>query len=99
MLGRDGAAPRDLLARPPTRTSSDEAFPFATGQALDGGRRQVWANRMTYVGELGWELVSRTTPPAVFELSTRRRRPRPRQRRVPAIESLRLEKGFRAFGA
>ncbi len=59
LRGDRGDGPR--LARPalpPHRspTSATEAFPFASHQTIDLGYATVTANRMTYVGELGWEL-------------------------------------------
>ena len=54
---------------------------------------------MTYVGELGWEL---NVPVEVAPAGVRRPLGRAPTRRVDAgyyaIESLRLEKGYRAFG-
>ena len=35
---------------------SDEAFPFATSREIELGYALVRASRITYVGELGWEL-------------------------------------------
>ena len=56
------------------------------------------ATRMTYVGELGWEL---TVPVAdagdVYDALSARARPRGRNAGYYAIDSLRLEKGYRAF--
>ncbi len=46
---------RDPVARH-LRDLSDEAFPFATNREIDVGYARVLATRMTYVGELGWEL-------------------------------------------
>lgn len=35
---------------------SNEAFPFASAQLLDINELPVWALRISYVGEMGWEL-------------------------------------------
>ena len=35
---------------------SNEAFPFASAQMLDIDELPVWALRISYVGEMGWEL-------------------------------------------
>ena len=56
---------------------------------------------MTYVGELGWELIVPVEPtpaPSTTPLRDARRRPRLADAGYYAIESLRLEKGYRAFG-
>ncbi len=51
-----GPRSRDLL-QPLTPTSlSNEHFPFGTSQVIDLGYARVRASRITYVGELGWEL-------------------------------------------
>ena len=79
---------------------SDESFPFGTSQQISLGYSTVRATRITYVGELGWELYV----PAEFavgayedlleaggEFGVARGG-------YYAIESMRLEKGYRAFG-
>ena len=35
---------------------SNEAFPFGTSRVIDIACARVRASRLTYVGELGWEL-------------------------------------------
>ncbi len=51
-----GPNARDLLSTLTTTDLSDEAFPFGTNQEIRVGSAVVMANRMSYVGELGWEL-------------------------------------------
>ncbi|MEZ5667694.1 MAG: FAD-dependent oxidoreductase [Alphaproteobacteria bacterium] len=77
------------------------AFPFASAQTLPIAGAPVLAVRITYVGELGWELhcpaesavsVYRALMAAGAEAGIRNAGYR-------AIESLRLEKGYRAWGA
>ena len=47
---------------------SNEAFPFATSKEIDAHYALVRASRITYVGELGWELYIPTEfAPSVFE--------------------------------
>jgi glycine cleavage system T protein len=51
-----GPRARDVL-QPLTSTDlSNEAFPFASSQMIEMGYAHVRASRITYVGELGWEL-------------------------------------------
>jgi len=80
---------------------SGAAFPFGTARAVDVGSCQVLAVRLTYVGELGWELhvpveqarrVYDTLMSAGAEWGIE-------NAGHYAINSLRLEKGFRAWGA
>ncbi len=56
MLGLMGPASRALLTRVSGADLSNEAFPFGTGQEIEIGYAIVRAHRITYVGELGWEL-------------------------------------------
>ncbi|MGE4371127.1 MAG: FAD-dependent oxidoreductase [Burkholderiaceae bacterium] len=57
MLGLMGPKSRAVLqAVSPHTDLSNEAFPFGTSQMIEIGYAQVRASRITYVGELGWEL-------------------------------------------
>jgi 4-methylaminobutanoate oxidase (formaldehyde-forming) len=98
VLGVMGPASRTLLSR---LTGADLVeFPFATSREIDLGHATVRATRMTYVGELGWELyvptefavgVHEDLLAAGGDLGVTRAG-------YYAIDSLRLEKGYRAFG-
>ena len=44
-------------AADPRRPLATEAFPFGTSREIDLGYSTVRATRITYVGELGWELL------------------------------------------
>jgi len=54
-VGLWGLRARDILASITGSDVSNEAFPFATWQELDNG---VIASRISYVGDLGWELYT-----------------------------------------
>ncbi|WP_374441420.1 FAD-dependent oxidoreductase [Stella sp.] len=56
MLGLMGPRSRDLMARLTGEDMSNDAFPFATSREVGIGYATVRASRITYVGELGWEL-------------------------------------------
>jgi len=99
VLGVMGPASRELLTRLSADDWSEEGFPFATSRPVTVAGVEVRATRMTYVGELGWELAipvagAAAVYDALFadgaELGVR-------NAGYYAIESLRLEKGFRAF--
>ena len=100
VLGVMGPRSRELLARLTDADLGDEAFPFATGRAVEVAGAEVRANRMTYVGELGWELlVPYDAAVAVLDaLHEQGADLGLADAGYSAIESLRLEKGFRAFG-
>ena len=51
-----GPRSRDLLSRLTDADLSNEAFPFLTSKEIYLGYAPVRASRITYVGELGWEL-------------------------------------------
>lgn len=93
-----GPRSRDLLR---SLTADDLDFPFLTGRSLAVGAVPVWAQRVTYVGELGWELFAPTEFGAALWRELRAAGPdhglRPAGYR--AIESLRLEKGYRAWSS
>ncbi|HEY3529095.1 MAG TPA: FAD-dependent oxidoreductase [Nocardioides sp.] len=104
VLGVMGPRSRDLLTGMSTGGAdwSDESFPFATSQVVEVAGRRVRATRMTYVGELGWELtIAAQDAPAVYDVLAsggghEGGRP-PADAGYYAIEALRLEKGYRAF--
>ncbi|AHD03646.1 aminomethyltransferase family protein [Leisingera methylohalidivorans] len=52
-----GPKSRDVLAAVTKADLSNEGFAFGTGQTIDCGYATAMANRMAYVGELGWELI------------------------------------------
>ena len=100
VLGVMGPRSRDLLQRLTDADLGEEAFPFATSRTISLGSATVRATRMTYVGELGWELMV----PVEFAggvhdlLLSEGEAEGVRNAGYYAIDSLRLEKGFRAFG-
>jgi 4-methylaminobutanoate oxidase (formaldehyde-forming) len=56
LLSMQGPSSRDLLSTITTADLSNEAFPYFTGQEIDLGHSVGWALRLSFVGELGWEL-------------------------------------------
>jgi len=74
-----------------------EDFPFRTAKTIDVGEVEVFAQRITYVGEYGYELyVERDDAPAVWDFLVEALRPEPVG--YVALDSLRIEKGYRYFG-
>jgi sarcosine dehydrogenase len=101
VLALMGPRARDVLASVTRADLSNAAFPFGTWREVDLAGTLVRALRVTYVGELGWELHI----PVECALAVHARLMEAgRQHGIAnagyrAIESLRLEKGFRAWGA
>ncbi len=56
VLSVQGPKSRTLLSRLTDADLSNQGFPFATSQEVEIGYARLIANRLTYVGELGWEL-------------------------------------------
>jgi 4-methylaminobutanoate oxidase (formaldehyde-forming) len=99
VLGVMGPASRELLARISSDDWSDHGFPFATSRSATVAGVEVRATRMTYVGELGWELtIPVAGAPAVYDaLFGEGADLGVANAGYYTIDSLRLEKGFRAF--
>ena len=101
VIGVMGPNSRTLLTRLTDANLSNNAFPFGTAQIISIGAATVRAIRITYVGELGWELHVPTSQSARLHDSLMHAG---RDLELVnaghyAINSLRLEKGYRAWGA
>ena len=96
-----GPKARNVLAAVTNADVSNADFPFGHVRELAIAGHPVRALRVTYVGELGWELhVPIGVIGAVFDALMTAGAPyniRPVGYR--ALESLRLEKGYRAWGS
>ncbi|MGH3643163.1 MAG: GcvT family protein [Mycobacterium sp.] len=100
VFGVMGPRSRELLTALTDADLGDAAFPFGTSRRISLGYSTVRATRITYVGELGWELYVPTEfAVGVYEdLMTVGAEFGVTRGGYYAIESLRLEKGYRAFG-
>jgi 4-methylaminobutanoate oxidase (formaldehyde-forming) len=96
-----GPFARNVLAAVTNADVSNAAFPFGHVREIAIAGHTVRALRITYVGELGWELhVPIAATGEVFDALIKAGAPhgiRPVGYR--ALESLRLEKGYRAWGS
>ena len=95
-----GPKSRDLLQALSPDDLSDAGFPFATSREIELGYALVRASRITYVGELGWEIYVPTefmagvhdeivAHGAAFGL---------KHCGYHALNALRMEKGYRHWG-
>lgn len=100
MLAVMGPNSRDLLATLTDADLSTEAFPFGTSREIDLGLTYVRATRMTYVGELGWELlIPAESAGHIWHTLVEAGAPHGlRPVGYYAMNSLRLEKAFRSWG-
>jgi 4-methylaminobutanoate oxidase (formaldehyde-forming) len=100
-LGIWGPRARDVLVSLSGDDLSNQAFPYMSAREITVGDVPCTALRVTYVGELGWELY----PPMEFGLRLWDTLMEAGDGHgiVPAgyraIDSLRLEKGYRVWGA
>jgi len=69
VLGVMGPRSRELLARVSGAVLGNAAFPFGASREITIGPATVRASRLTYVGELGWELyVPVGAAPGVYDV-------------------------------
>lgn len=95
-----GPHARDVLARVTDADLSNNAFRYMTSQQMLVGAAPVRAYRVSYVGELGWELYMRPEyQRRVYQLLIEAGRPFDIVNfGYRALDSLRLEKGYRFWG-
>ena len=95
-----GPQARDFLAPLIPQSLSNEDFPFGTAKTIEIGHAIARAHRVSYVGELGWELyVSADMSNHVFDTIMKRAEDHPLQLcGLHALDSCRIEKAFRHFG-
>jgi len=95
-----GPKARDVLATVTPADLSNDAFPFGTAQTIEVGYGLARAARITYVGELGWELYVPTEFAAhVHEVVAETGAAHGLKHvGMHAMNSLRLEKAFRHWG-
>jgi len=99
--GLFGPRSREILARATRDDVSDAAFPYLSARGLSIDGASVLALRVTYVGELGWEMyVATADGAAVWDALWRHGAPLGLLAGgYRAIDSLRLEKGYRYWSA
>ncbi len=101
VIGVMGPRSRALLSKVTDALLGDSEFPFGAVREIGIGYATVWACRRSYAGELGWEFyvptefavtVYETLVEAGADLGLC-------DAGYYALEALRLEKGYRAWGA
>jgi sarcosine dehydrogenase len=101
VLSLMGPASRTILDKATRDDVTRAGFPFGAVRQIEIAGHKLWAMRVTYVGELGWELhiplhwVGEVYDSLVSLGSNLKLRPVGYR----ALESLRLEKGYRAWGS
>ena len=95
-----GPKAREVMAGCSPNDFSNEAHPFGTWREIEIGMGLARAHRISYVGELGWELYVSTDQAAhVFEAIEEAGAPHGLKLcGLHAMDSCRAEKAFRHFG-
>ncbi|HEX2724694.1 MAG TPA: FAD-dependent oxidoreductase, partial [Beijerinckiaceae bacterium] len=99
-LNVQGPRSRELLQSLTSADLSNEAFPFRTAREIDIAYARVLCIRITYVGELGYELFIPAEQAAhVYDRIVAAGLPFGlRHAGLKALASLRMEKGYRDYG-
>jgi glycine cleavage system aminomethyltransferase T/glycine/D-amino acid oxidase-like deaminating enzyme len=102
LLSVQGPRSREVLQALSPHDFSDEAFPYLSARKVELGYTPLWALRVTYVGELGWDLLVPTEFGATLYDQLRESAASVtgffRPTGVGALDSMRLEKAFRDMG-
>jgi 4-methylaminobutanoate oxidase (formaldehyde-forming) len=101
VIGLWGPRARAVLGSVTDGPIDDAALPIRQARPIRIGAAAVLATRLSYAGELGWELtVAPTDAPAAWDALLAAGAPHGIEPvGYRALESLRLEKGYRYFGA
>jgi 4-methylaminobutanoate oxidase (formaldehyde-forming) len=100
LLSVQGPKSRELLQSLSPDDWSNHAFPYLTARKVELGYTPLWALRVTYVGELGWDLLVPTEFGATLYDQLRQAGAHLglRPTGIAALETMRLEKAFRDMG-
>lgn len=100
MLTIQGPRSRALLCELTTASLLNDDFPYLTSKEIDIGYARVRATRVTYLGELGWELYVPTehAQDVYDRLVAAGVAHGLKHAGLQALGSLRLEKAYRDFG-
>lgn len=100
IINVQGPKSRQLLSGLTNADMSNQAFPYLTSQEIDMGYALVRALRVTYVGELGWELYVPTEFTLhVFDMLVEAGEDFSlKHAGFQALNTLRIEKAYRDYG-
>jgi glycine cleavage system T protein len=100
VLGLFGPRARQILEQVTGDDVSNDGMPYLTGRSIEIGEVPAFAQRISYVGELGWEIYGPFDMGArVWDLLWEAGREHGLAAAgLGAFDSLRLEKGYRLWG-
>ncbi len=95
-----GPNSRALLSKLTDTNLSNETFPFGTSQEIEFAQAKLRASRISYVGELGWELhVATEFAPHIYDAIIEEGKAFDLKHcGYHAMNSLRIEKAYRHWG-
>ena len=95
-IGLWGPAARDALGQATDDGLNNDAFPYLTARQITVASKPAWAQRVSYIGELGWELyLANDDAGAVWDALLELGQAQGiRPSGYKALDSLRLEKGY-----
>ncbi|TRY74135.1 hypothetical protein DNTS_026682 [Danionella cerebrum] len=101
MISIQGPKSRELLQQVMDADLSNEAFPFSTHKIVDVAGHKVRAMRLSFVGEMGWELhiPKESCLPVYNAVMAAGAKHGIRNAGYRAIDSLSIEKGYRHWHA
>ena len=99
-LGLFGPKSRDLITEIAGDYFKTKDFPFATGKNITIEGVKIWAQRLSYVGELGWELYIPTKEAKkIYNIIVKEgKKHKLCHAGVHAMDILRMEKGYLHWG-
>ena len=99
-LGVFGPKSRTLMSKISKDDLSNENFKFGTGKKIIINQKEVWAQRLSYVGELGWELyIKMSDAKEIYNLIVDKGKEfNISHCGMLAMDTMRMEKGYLHWG-
>ena len=99
-LGIFGPKSRDLISKISNNDFRNETFKFGTGKLVNIGFKKVWAQRLSYVGELGFEIyINNADAKEVYQLIVEEGKNHNLSHcGSHAMDTMRMESGFLHWG-
>lgn len=93
-----GPKAREVMQKVSPNDFSNDAHPFGTAREIEIGMGLARAHRVTYVGELGWEIYAPTDQSAHIFETLIEAAPEMKLCGIHTLDSCRIEKAYRHWG-